>query len=866
MKTPFRKLCLFLLAATALQSAQAQDARSAVDHWLQDHHEGLGLTRDDIRNIEVTDHTTGPKGVDHVYIRQTAHGLPVEGAVGSFAVKDGRVVGHGLRLQADVAGRTGAAAPGLSAVDAVHAAAKAMGYALADVDVRQRNSRTQLLLGPSGISVDPIPATLMYQWIPGLRSIPLVWELVVREPGSAHWWRLAVDAHTGELVRRSDRMVSCSVPSFSRTEDHAAFSLLRAAPPMAAAPPPPPDGASYRVFALPVESPVHGPQTVVTNPADETASPFGWHDTNGAQGTEFTITRGNNVYAGEDIDNDDVIGYSTDGGPTLTFDQAFAPPQNPSDYLDASITNLFYTCNMLHDVLFHYGFDEQSGNFQETNYTGQGDGFDAVYAQAQDGSGTNNANFGTPPDGGPGVMQMYLWRTSNNDLFTVNSPASVAGTYGIELAGFGPLLPSTPITEDLVLVQDDAAPASDGCEDLVNASAIAGKIAVVDRGTCTFVSKVLQLQDAGALAVVVINNVGGAPITMGGSDDGEIDIPAVMVSMADGQLLKDAMLQGAVNASLQGAGGETMRDSDLDNGIIAHEYGHGVSNRLTGGPANVDCLWNDEQMGEGWSDWIGMVLTMQPGDQAGMPRGVGNFVKDEGPGGAGIRPAPYSTDFSVNPYTYGITNTAQFAETHALGFVWATMLWEMTWDLIEEEGFDPDLHHGTGGNNIALQLVMDGMKLQPCSPGFVDGRDAILLADSLAYGGAHACLIWHAFARRGLGLGASQGSSFSVDDQEEAFDVPAACASVGIPDTGMLPDSFTLAPDPAHGSVLLKLPAPLAAPATVRLLGMDGRMHRELRFPGGPQLAIDLQGLSAGLYLVQLEVDGKRVQQRLVVE
>src|SRR5690606_24731981 len=149
-----------------------------------------------------------------------------------------------------------------------------------------------------------------------------------------------------------------------------------------------------------------------------------------------------------------------------------------------------YTCNMLHDVLYHYGFDEQSGNFQETNYTGQGDGFDAVYAQAQDGSGTNNANFGTPPDGGPGVMQMYLWRTSNNDLFTVNSPASVAGTYGIELAGFGPLLPSTPITEDLVLVQDDAAPVSDGCEDLVNASAIAGKIAVVDRGTCTFVSKV----------------------------------------------------------------------------------------------------------------------------------------------------------------------------------------------------------------------------------------------------------------------------------------------------------------------------------------------------------------------------------------
>ncbi len=46
------------------------------------------------------------------------------------------------------------------------------------------------------------------------------------------------------------------------------------------------------------------------------------------------------------------------------------------------------------------------------------------------------------------------------------------------------------------------------------------------------------------------------------------------------------------------------RDGDLDNGIIVHEYGHGVSNRLAGGPANTSCLNNQEQMGEGWSDYF----------------------------------------------------------------------------------------------------------------------------------------------------------------------------------------------------------------------------------------------------------------------
>jgi subtilisin-like proprotein convertase family protein len=109
------------------------------------------------------------------------------------------------------------------------------------------------------------------------------------------------------------------------------------------------------------------------------------------------------------------------------------------------------------------------------------------------------------------------------------------------------------------------------------------------------------------------------------------------------------------------------------------------------------------------------------------------------------------------------------------------MVWEMTWALTNQYGFDPDLINGSGGNNLALQLVVDGLKLQPCSPGFVDGRNAILLADQNNNGGANQCAIWAAFAKRGLGYSASQGSSNSRSDGTQAFNLPPACSGSPTP-------------------------------------------------------------------------------------
>ena len=185
-------------------------------------------------------------------------------------------------------------------------------------------------------------------------------------------------------------------------------------------------------------------------------------------------------------------------------------------------------------------------------------------------------------------------------------------------------------------------------------------------------------------------------------------------------------------------------------------------------------------MGEGWSDWFGLMLTMKEGDQGTDARGIGTYLFGQGAGGAGIRTHRYSTNMSVNPHTYNSIKTE--AAPHGVGSVWAVMLWDMTWDLIDQYGFDEDIYNGTGGNNIALDLVIEALKLQPCSPGFVDGRDAILQADQLLYGGANQCLIWDAFARRGLGYSASQGSSGSKTDGTEAFDTPSASAEMIAPE------------------------------------------------------------------------------------
>ncbi len=138
---------------------------------------------------------------------------------------------------------------------------------------------------------------------------------------------------------------------------------------------------------------------------------------------------------------------------------------------------------------------------------------------------------------------------SASTYVTINSPSNVAGDYVcFPTSAFGPPIIS-PITQQIVLIQDSTAPNNDGCETLTNAPSLAGKIALIRRGTCTFVLKVKAAQDAGAIAVIMINNVDGTPVPMGGQD-ATITIPSVMISKFDGDLLVAALGSGAVNATI----------------------------------------------------------------------------------------------------------------------------------------------------------------------------------------------------------------------------------------------------------------------------------------------------------------------------
>ena len=775
----------FALVLLGLNSF-AQEHNSQIKSYLNDHYKDLGITKTDAKNWKIyNQHYDKSSSISYVYLLQTHDDIEIFNAIANFAISENGIVLGGNRMINDVESKVNTSTPILSPLEAITSACNALGIEQTQTELISIENGVSLYKKGS-ISQEDIPVKLVY--VLDGDVIKLAWDLSIYELSGNHWWSIRIDALTGEEINKGDWVTSCKFDSdghtqHSSTTDSQYKSNIPAGSPLMA-PAPPPGTDEYRVFALPLESPNHGPRTLVVGPSDANASPYGWHDTDGTPGNEFTVTRGNNVRATEDVNDNNGFGYSPDAGAALSFDYPLNQNQDPTLYWDASVTNLFYTNNMMHDIWYQYGFDEVSGNFQSNSYGNGGISSDEVYAEAQDGGGTNNANFATPVDGQNPRMQMYIWDSAPASLLTINSPASIAGLYTATPAAFGGAMPVVPITTDFVLYDDNTGlDNNDACENAINGAAIAGKICIIRRGDCTFVDKIQRAQNFGAVAVIMVNNVGGGSITMGGTS-GTITIPGIMVSQAVGESFI-AQIEGGttVNGTIVDVVTYPL-DGDFDNGIIAHEYGHGISTRLTGGAGNSSCLNNSEQMGEGWSDWFGLMLTIEPGDVGTDNRGIGTFVTGEPTDGFGIRPVPYSTDFAVNDFTYVAVSwdgggfPTNITEPHGIGFVWCTMLWDMTWAFIDAYGFDPDLYNGTGGNNMAMELVMQGLKLQPCQPGFVDGRDAILQADQLLNGGANQCLIWNAFAARGLGYSAYQGSSLNRLDQDEEFDMPPGMVNV----------------------------------------------------------------------------------------
>ncbi|KAF7342123.1 Extracellular metalloproteinase [Mycena venus] len=205
------------------------------------------------------------------------------------------------------------------------------------------------------------------------------------------------------------------------------------------------------------------------------------------------------------------------------------------------------------------------------------------------------------------------------------------------------------------------------------------------------------------------------------------------------------------------------RDGGLENDIVTHEMTHGITNRMTGGGTGR-CLQivESQGLGEGWSDT--MADWMEQVGPTIVDFTLGSYVD----GGVPIRSRPYSTNSTTNPYTY--STLLEVGEVHDIGEIWANMLHNVLAALVDARGFsktartDPS---GSEGNVIFLHLFIDALALQPCQPDFLQARDAIIQADQNRYAGANKCVLWKAFASRGLG--------FKAFDYTDDFSLPDGC-------------------------------------------------------------------------------------------
>lgn len=799
-----------------------------------------------------------------VQIQQTYEGIPVFGNYSTVLVRDNKV----LNFVGDFTNNKA------SGTNQHNSAANILAKVAQNLQIANPQDYVQRLA--EGQMKEP---RLVYY--DNGQNLILSYELEFEQKNSNHYWLVVADANTGDIYIKQDLTISCNFvdeplkryASHNHAEDEFVGPWVNNSKKMVT--PFLVNDAQYTVYQFPVEAPTFGARTVAQNPWDLNASPQGWQN-DGT--TEYTITRGNNAHAYLDLASTNAIGASADGGANHQFNFPLDLNAVYTSYTDAAITNVFYATNKIHDILYNFGFNELSKNFQANNFGKGGAQNDYVLAEARDGSDLadlslgkfNNANFATPSDGQKPRMQMYLWQ-GNGPYFMFNSPAPLAGT-GIAQIGlgyFGAPLWQTPVTADVAV-----SPILEACTALP-AGSLAGKIGIAKRNNCSFNLKVKNMQDAGAVAAIIYNSPDAATspgeVVLNMSADATVTgttIPSVFLVQSQGENIVNLVNGGqTVNVSLK----MPVFDGDLDNGVIAHEYGHGLSNRTTG--TSVACLntqVDNEQMGEGWSDFVAYMTTMRPNDTGTTARGIATYVNGEDTNGGGIRLAKYTTDMSVNGYTYGDTNGMTASDgsilVHNIGFVWASILWDLHWKYAEKYGFNHNiLADANSGSARAFQMVVNGLKLQGCYPTFPMGRDGILAADQAATGGADKCLIWNVFAKRGVGVNASAGSKTSIVDQVEDFTVPAECITAAVSETGTN-KPMTLYPNPARNEFFLDIKGNVLGKIEVEIFDASGKLVANQKVEASSKQAISTQNLPNGVYVVKAKGLGFESSTKLMIK
>lgn len=594
---------------------------------------GHGTTALNAGQARVTrEDVTAHNGMRTVVWQQEVAGVPVfQTILKANLTKNGDLVTLGSHFMGDPVRAAGeqvkqVAQPPLDAGDAMSYIAQNLGGEL------QKNAVTSTTTAPGADKAQKLTApgysdtTARLSWVPmDENTLRLAWQVETFSLQHNEMFRMLVDVEKGTVLVRQSITADISTASY-RVYAKPGFQPYDSPTPFA-------PGYSTPSSVQPAEV---SRNLLTLDAVNTTASPNGWIDDGGTQ------TLGNNVDAHTDTNADNIADLPRPTSSTRTFDFPLNLTQDPSTYKDAAVTNLFYLCNYIHDKYYSLGFTESAGNFQTNNFGRGGNGNDAVQADAQDGSGTDNANFSTPSDGSPGRMQMYV--------FTGPNP---------------------------------------------------------------------------------------------------------------------------------------YRDGDLDHEVVIHEYTHGLSNRLVGGGVGIS--QNQTQgMGEGWSDFYGLCLLSEATDDPNGNYAAGGYATKNFYGLAdnyyyGIRRYPYSTNLAKNPLTFKDIDPSQASshtgiprspvvgstanEVHNEGEVWCVTLWDMRANLIAKYGW-------AAGNQLALQLTTDAMKLCPVNPNMLQSRDAIIQADLVSSGGANRNELWTAFAKRGMGSSATSPASTTTTGLTEAYDFP----------------------------------------------------------------------------------------------
>ncbi len=383
-------------------SLVAADPYGPTKTFLDEHRQLFGHGSEVLANARIKQEFTGTQnGLHSVMWEQQLDGIGLfEGTLISHTTKKGELVNLSSHFLANLAQAADAGTTNravlqqtqvISLEQAVAAAAQDAGETLAATAVirlksNDTDAEKHATLRAPGVNGE-ISAHLV--WLPiSASSLKLCWEIVLVPHGRGEMFKTLVDAQTGEIQLRHNLTDYLSDATYRvYTSDS-----------------PTPFSPGYSTPATGQPATV-ARQLITTNAFDTNASPAGWINDG------VNETQGNNVDAHTDHDaNDQPDLPRPQGSPNRVFDFTLdLTTQDPTNYANAAVTQLFFLCNWYHDRLYELGFTEAAGNFQSNNFGRGGIGNDAVQADAQDGSGFNNANFSTPSDGSPGRMQMYIF-------------------------------------------------------------------------------------------------------------------------------------------------------------------------------------------------------------------------------------------------------------------------------------------------------------------------------------------------------------------------------------------------------------------------------------------------------------------------